>query len=191
LAESLLPLIAEREEDAIGLAMQRLDRFQDRFERAHTAVLRKKLGLLCDEASDLALASRLLALMARHEVDYTLCFRALNAAVADPAESRELVSMFADPEAIRAWVAEWRARLARDGSDATARATTMRRANPALIPRNHRIEHAIAAANNGDLGPWKRLLAALQRPHDDQPEYVDLAKPPKVAERVRATFCGT
>ena len=67
----------------------------------------------------------------------------------------------------------------------------MRKANPAFIPRNHRIEQAIASAVKGDLAPFERLVRVLSRPFDDQPADVELAEPPAPHERVRATFCGT
>ncbi len=192
LAETLLPLIAKEEADAVRLAMERLDRFPARFEREHTAVLRKKLGLRRDEPNDLVLASRLLALMAQHGVDYTLAFRALCEAADGPARDATLESLFGEPSALRAWLTSWRERLARDGGDPAARARAMRHANPAFIPRNHRIEQAIAAAvRERDLAPWKRLLKVLARPYEDQREHADLAEAPRPDERVRATFCGT
>jgi uncharacterized protein YdiU (UPF0061 family) len=67
----------------------------------------------------------------------------------------------------------------------------MRRANPAFIPRNHRVEQVILAAMQGDFSPFDRLVQVLARPFDDQPEHADLAEPPALHERVRATFCGT
>jgi uncharacterized protein YdiU (UPF0061 family) len=67
----------------------------------------------------------------------------------------------------------------------------MRRANPVLIPRNHRVEEAIQAALGGDYGPFHRLVEALAAPFDDRPEYADLETPPREEERVRQTFCGT
>jgi uncharacterized protein YdiU (UPF0061 family) len=67
----------------------------------------------------------------------------------------------------------------------------MEAANPALIPRNHRVEEAISAALGGDLGPFHRLTGALARPFDPDPGARDLATPPAPHEAVRATFCGT
>ena len=67
----------------------------------------------------------------------------------------------------------------------------MRAANPAVIPRNHRIEHMIEAAVAGDYAPFERLMEVLTRPWDVDPEAADLRRPPAASEVVRATFCGT
>ena len=72
----------------------------------------------------------------------------------------------------------------------------MRTVNPWLVPRNHRIEQAIAAAvgsgeGDGDFAPFERLVAALERPFEERREFEDLARPPEPGEEVRETFCGT
>ena len=67
----------------------------------------------------------------------------------------------------------------------------MRRANPAFIPRNHRVQEAIDAAIAGDLRPFEALVEVLARPCDDQPDFEHLAEPPRPEQRVLETFCGT
>ena len=67
----------------------------------------------------------------------------------------------------------------------------MRAANPIFIPRNHRIEQAIAAANTGDFEPFHRLVKVLAKPFDEQPENASFAAPPEAQEEVHQTFCGT
>ena len=67
----------------------------------------------------------------------------------------------------------------------------MRSANPAFIPRNHRIEEMIAAATSGDFGPFHRLVRVLARPYDDQPSDAELAAPPGADQWSYRTFCGT
>ncbi|KPQ20515.1 MAG: hypothetical protein HLUCCA24_02100 [Rhodobacteraceae bacterium HLUCCA24] len=63
-------------------------------------------------------------------------------------------------------------------------------ANPAVIPRNHRIEHMIEAAVGGDMGPFETLMRTLATPYET-PEVALLTTPPRPEERVEATFCGT
>ena len=71
-------------------------------------------------------------------------------------------------------------------------AVTLVAANPALIPRNHRIEQMIVAAvERDDFAPFERLVAALARPFEDQEGYADLSAAPQPGERVLQTFCGT
>ena len=115
--------------------------------------------------------------------DFTNTFRALG----DPAARDE----FLDPAGYDAWEADWRARLAREGATPEDRRPEMRRANPAVIPRTHRIEEAIAAGVAGDFAPFRRLGAALARPFEETPGTEDLRRPPAEDEVVRQTFCGT
>ena len=90
-----------------------------------------------------------------------------------------------------AWAARWRARLAAEPGGAPASAVRARRANPAFIPRNHRVEEALAAALNGDLAPFVELVSVLERPFEEQPGKERYAAAPRPEERVTATFCGT
>jgi uncharacterized protein YdiU (UPF0061 family) len=86
------------------------------------------------------------------------------------------------------WAAQWRARLATEKPPAEA----MRAVNPAVIPRNHLVEAALAAAvERSDFQPFEDLLSVLSRPFDDQPGLAHYATPPRDEERVVQTFCGT
>jgi serine/tyrosine/threonine adenylyltransferase len=191
-AETLLPLVGGDPDEAVRAATQRLERFGPRFEAAHAAVLRAKLGLAREEERDLALAEELHALMAADAVDYTLLFRRLCDAAADTTADAGVTSLFRDKPPVEAWLAAWHERVAREAAAPAAVVAAMRRANPAFIPRNHRIEEAIDAFRlAGDLGPFHALMAVLARPYDDQPEHAALAAPPAPSERVERTFCGT
>jgi uncharacterized protein YdiU (UPF0061 family) len=162
------------------------------FEAEYGAVLRAKIGLSREEDGDFELAADLLRRLAANRVDYTRFFRGLCASAADSGADAALAAQFAEPAAFHGWMQAWRQRLERDALAPGSRASAMRRANPAFIPRNHRIEQAIAAAvDGGDFTLFERLGEVLERPYEDQPEFADLAEPPRPEERVRATFCGT
>ena len=192
LAEALLPLLADDEEEAVRLATDRLERFPAIFEAAHDRVLRAKLGLVREEEGDVALARDLFARLASNEVDHTVFFRRLCGSAADSSADALVASLFADPGAFHDWAEGWRRRLAKEDVTAEARSTAMRRVNPAFIPRNHRIEEAIqAAVRRDDFGPFETLVQVLGRPYDDQPDFAYLADPPAPDERVFQTFCGT
>ncbi|HSO35813.1 MAG TPA: YdiU family protein [Labilithrix sp.] len=192
LAEALLPLFAEQEEEAARLATDRLDRFPAIFEAAHARVLRAKLGLVREEEDDPALAGDLLQRLASNEVDYTLFFRRLCASAADPAADAQAAALFGEPGAFHDWAESWRRRLAKEDLSAEARAAAMRGVNPAFIPRNHRVEEMIVAAvERADFAPFEALVRVLERPYEDQPDLAHLAEPPLPEERVRHTFCGT
>ena len=148
-------------------------------------------GLVSALDTDADLVKRLLTTMQEAEADFTLTFRRLAVAASDPALEPTLLEMFADPSGIGTWLRDWRDRLTHDAQRPDERMSSMRRVNPAFIPRNHRVEAALNAATQGDLGPFGRLLAIVQRPYDDQPEAAEYSLPPQPQERVRATFCGT
>jgi len=190
-AETLLPLIADNIEQATHLATEQLQRFSARFDAAYARVMRAKLGLVSEDANDPLLVADLLERLASSHVDYTLFFRALCAAAENSTADAHVASLFEQPEAFHTWAESWRRRLREDGGTAEGPASIMRRANPAFIPRNHRIEQAIVAAVEGDFEPFETLVKVLERPYDDQPEFAYLADSPLPEERVCATFCGT
>ncbi len=189
LAEALLPLIADDPDQAATLAMEVLDAFPAQYQWYLLRGQRAKLGLRREtDDEDGALAEIWLALLQAGQVDFTLGWRRL----ADAAAGNEapLRALFADARAPDEWLPRWRERCASEdraeGKDpATAgieRAGRMRRVNPWVIPRNHRVEEALAAASGeGDLGPFERLLDALRRPYDEAPELAhtpSLRRPP-------------
>lgn len=135
-----------------------------------------------------------LALLAAARADFTAAHRALAAAAAgDEAPLRAAV---AAPDELDAWLARWRARCAQEDArsgDARTRAAALRAANPRIVPRNHRVEEALAAASDdGDLQPFARLLEALRRPFDDDAALARYAQPaPAEFAQRYVTFCGT
>ena len=185
LASALLPLIPDRAA-GIDAFTDAINGFSDRFDAAWEGVLRAKLGLATTAAGDGDLARALLAIMAANGADFTNTFRALSGP--EPTRARD---QMIDPTALDPWLDRWQARLATEGRAAGDRIAAMQAANPARIPRNHRIEAVIAAALTEDLAPFARLVAALAAPFDDAPEFADYALPPEADERVTATFCGT
>ncbi|MBP0494607.1 protein adenylyltransferase SelO [Pararoseomonas indoligenes] len=185
LAEALLPLLDEGEEAALASANEALAGFAPAFEGAYLEGLRAKIGLPGGSTGDAAMAGELLKAMAENRADFTLTFRRLCRAVEGDNSARDL---FAAPAAFDAWAGTWRARLAEVGGDPAARAAAMRAVNPAVIPRNHLVESALASAHAGDLGPFEALLESTSRPYEDQPG-ADV--PPPGAEEPYLTFCGT
>ncbi|WP_043751885.1 protein adenylyltransferase SelO [Methylobacterium nodulans] len=192
LAETLLPLLAAETEEAIRVAEERLAGFAPLFQAAYQAGLRRKLGLFTARDDDVVLAGDLLTAMAANRADFTLTFRRLGAAAADPARDGPVRDLFIDPTVYDAWAARWRQRLATEPQTADERRRAMDRANPAYIPRNHRIEAVIeAAVERDDFAPFAELLTVLAGPYEDQPDFARYAAPPEEHERVHRTFCGT
>ncbi|MFH5925696.1 protein adenylyltransferase SelO [Roseomonas xinghualingensis] len=189
LAEAMLPLIGDSEEAALAAANEALGGFAPAFEATYLAGLRAKIGLPGDSMGDVALAGELLKAMAENGADFTLTFRRLCSAAEDEAADARVRGLFADPAAYDAWAVRWRARLVEAGGDPAARAAAMRAVNPAVIPRNQKVEAALEAAiQRGDLGPFEALLDSLSRPYEDQP---GADEPPAPAGAPYITFCGT
>jgi serine/tyrosine/threonine adenylyltransferase len=189
LAEALLPLFDPDSSKAVEIAQGVIDGFGERFERAYLRVFRDKLGLLEPHADDGELIDGLLQAMAETGADFTNTFRALCDAVEGADE--QIRAQLGESERSAAWLARWQDRAAGERANAEERATAMRCANPAVIPRNHRVEAALDAAVDGDLGPMERLLQALTNPWDDDPAAEYYWRPPAPHEVVERTFCGT
>jgi serine/tyrosine/threonine adenylyltransferase len=190
-AETLLPLIADGGDKAVEAANDSIARFNLHYQTAYLAGLRQKLGLKEEMAGDLELAADLLTRMAHGQADFTLTFRYLSEAAADPSRDADLRGLFADPDRCDEWLVRWRGRLSREDGDGAERAASMRLANPQFIPRNHRVEEAIADAEVGRFGKFHQIVQVLARPYDTQPEMSAYAKPPEPEEEVLQTFCGT
>ena len=184
LASCLLPLIAADESEAaaqaaVEVATASIHRFADLYQAAWIAKFGAKLGLEAATEADRPLIEALLTRMAVERADFTRVFRGL-------AEGRAR-DEFLDPAAFDSWLPDWQARLAQDAPGAEAR---MAAVNPAIIPRNHRVEEAIVAATAGDFAPFHALNAALAAPYDaaqDDP----FRAAPWPEQRVQRTFCGT
>jgi serine/tyrosine/threonine adenylyltransferase len=185
LAETLLPLIDDVQEAAIEKAEGALSRFMTAFETAFENAMRAKLGWQDVDAGDGERIAGLLRAMMEGQADFTLVFRRL-AMLAAGHSSIAFNKTFANSESVDAFLAIWKAR-AGDMADVAV----MNAANPVIIPRNHRIEEAIVAAEQGDFGPAQRLAKALATPFHEDPTVADLELPPTAEQEVRRTFCGT
>ena len=183
LAEALLPLFHDDQEQAVALAVTSLSVFRRQYGAAWSAGMRAKLGLPdgLDDAVTSPLVDALLTLLQDSHVDHTSFFRGLGAAARGDADPTR--GLFHDVAAFDAWVERWRAL----GPDADV----MDRVNPVYIPRNHLVEEALTAATEGDLDLLERLLDAVASPYDERPgleRYTATA--PKDFGAYR-TFCGT
>ena len=130
--------------------------------------------------------------MAANHADFTLTFRRLGDAAAGPAGDAALRGLFADPGAYDEWAGRWRQRLGEEPVAPAARRAAMRAVNPAVIPRNHLVEAALAAAvKSQDFAPFDELLDVTSRPYEDRPEFARYAEPPGPDQAIYQTFCGT
>ena len=192
LAETLLPLFADDEKEAIEVAQHSLRTFPGVFEAAYRNGLRRKIGLRMEREGDAELAGQLLDTMADNKVDFTLFFRRLADAASGLGVDSLVRDLFIDPTACDAWFGRWRDRLAIEGGEGAERRDAMRAVNPAFIPRNGRVEAAIEAAiGRSDFAPFDELVTVLARPYEDQPAFARYAEGPEAGGPAYRTFCGT
>ncbi len=183
-AETLLPILDDDIKHASELAEQILRSFGPLYKEKWFSMMRAKLGLTGDREDDESLVTDLLDWMHAAEVDYTNFFRGL-------AQEERPQGKPYDDKTFGAWHVRWQERLAQDENDLQASLALMAASNPAVIPRNHKVEEALDAATNGDLQPFRDLLAALESPYENRADLMPYQSPPKPEERVRQTFCGT
>jgi serine/tyrosine/threonine adenylyltransferase len=184
LAEALLPLLHEDQEEAVTLAQDKLSDFAQLFESNWLEGMRAKLGLFNEEEQDKQLIKDLLEMMQKHRADYTNTFRALT--LDKPEET-----VLQGTTEFTQWLEQWQARLGRQQESKDSSTQLMRNSNPAVIPRNHRVEEALEAANNGDYRVMERLLIVLSNPYAYSPEQLEYTTLPAPAARPYRTFCGT
>lgn len=178
LATALVPLLPDADA-AIAEFTQQIHAMPDLIRNHWRARFCAKIGLAAPSDAGMALVTDLLSLMQHDGADFTNTFRALSDGTAH--------DQITDRDAFGAWSDRWTALL--DGEDAPL--DHMQRVNPAVIPRNHRIEEMIQAAVAGDDAPFHRLNAVLGQPFQVASGDADLQRPPQPSEVVRATFCGT
>ena len=183
-AESLLPLLADRQDEAIRIATECLSAYQTRYRAYWLSGMRKKIGLFNEEASDLALVEDLLMLMYKHQADYTNTFRNLG-------NSSQLKGTLIDDGSFKNWQIIWRERLLRQAQTMEDVVALMDSHNPLVIPRNHLVEDALDSAIQGDMEPFYDFLEVLSKPYQ-------LPKNEKYLQGAGAgfdasyqTFCGT
>jgi len=179
-AETLLPLLHDNREEAVAVAQNEINRFNDLFQCNWLNGMRAKLGISNEAADDKDLIENLLSLMHSIRADFTNTFRALTL---DRLDGQQLF----ETEEFTAWQKLWLARAAQQEVPGPCR-KLMRVSNPAIIPRNHRVEEALEAATQGDYTVMQRLLSALAEPFAHTTEQEEYAAPSGLPYR---TYCGT
>jgi len=185
LVETLIQLFHEDLDTAIEMAQKGVEEFGPLYQQKWLSMMRKKLGLFGEEDEDKALVEELLEWMHQNRADYTNTFRALKTELLPDGIEFQTA-------AFQKWHTQWDKRRKRHNGDLQASLELMRVNNPAVIPRNHKVEQALnAASDKGDFQPLHALLEALERPYEERPELAPFQLPPLPEERVCQTFCGT
>ena len=181
-AECLIPLIDKNEDTAIKIATEIIDNFQNIYEIKWLNMMRDKLGLFGEDKNDLELINNLLNWMKTNQADYTNTFCYLMNIGSIKNE------IYKDKNFIN-WFKNWEKRILINGSSKENSLELMKKNNPIVIPRNHKVEEALAAANNDNLKPMNDLLSILNKPYSAQSNIESFQSPSN--DQNYQTFCGT
>ena len=181
-AECLIPLIDKNEDTAIKLATDLIDNFQNIYEDKWLNMIRDKLGLFGEEKNDKKLINDLFNWMEKNKADYTNTFCHLMGINSD--------EVYKNVEFIN-WKNEWKKRSELNNSTKEKQSKLMKSNNPIVIPRNHKVEEALAEADKGSLDKMKKLLAIFKNPYDNQNNIQEYQTPAPSNNEKYQTFCGT
>ena len=181
-AECLIPLIDKNEDTAIKLATDLIDNFQNIYEDKWLNMMRDKLGLFGEDKNDKKLINDLFNWMEKNKADYTNTFCNLMDINSD--------EIYKNNDFIN-WKNEWKKRSELNNSTKEKQIKLMKKNNPTVIPRNHKVEEALAEADKGSLDKMKKLLAILKNPYDNQNNIEEYQTPAPSNNEKYQTFCGT
>jgi len=181
-AECLIPLIHKDEGTAVKIATELIDNFQNIYEEKWLNMMRDKLGLFGEDKNDLTLINKLLDWMKNNNADYTNTFCYLMGFEFDGEVYKN--------EEFKSWINEWEKRVKLNNSSDTY-LELMKKNNPVVIPRNQKVEEALADADKGNLETMNKLLKVLSNPYSDQKNIIEFQKPAPIGNEKYQTFCGT
>lgn len=184
-AETLLPLLHAKKEQAIQIAQDAIEDFAELYRSNWLSGMRAKLGLFNEDTEDESFVEGLLSMMHKYGADYTNTFSALTF-------DRHSETVLNGTPEFSEWHEQWQARLDSQQESRDSAHQLMRDSNPAVIPRNHRVEEALdAAVKKGDYSVMERLIAALAVPFAHSPEQAEYSALPEPSACRYQTFCGT
>lgn len=178
LADAILPLLDEDQNKAIEVGEGIIHSFKEKYEKKFHKMMKKKLGLITDEADDVILIQELLDTMEKNNLDYTNTFR-------------DLMNDKINNETLKNFHAKWKIRIDKQNRSHEEVLTLMRNVNPVVIPRNHKVEESLKEAHKGNLVPLNNLLNALKDPYTERSDLTLYQQPAPETDKKYKTFCGT
>ncbi|WP_297439519.1 YdiU family protein, partial [uncultured Clostridium sp.] len=182
-AESLIPLLHEDREEAIKIAQNEIKEYSHLYKKVWMNGMRKKLGIFNEEIADEYLIDGILSIMQKYKVDYTNTFYYLTTGRFDELEIHHT-------DEFEVWYKLWKQRLGRQDKSMEEARKLMRETNPVIIPRNHRVEEALASAKEGKYLILQYLLDALENPFDYSKD-LEFYREVKKEDKSYVTYCGT
>jgi uncharacterized protein YdiU (UPF0061 family) len=178
LADALIPLLDDDQNKAIDVGEEIIDSFRDKYEKKFHQMMKGKLGLITDEHEDALLFQELLNVMEKNKLDYTNTFRDL---MNDTTKSIHLKDFHS----------KWIKRIEKQNRDKKEVLSLMKKNNPVVIPRNHKVEEVLKEAHKGNLSPLNNLLNILKDPYTERGELMLYQMPDPDTDKRYKTFCGT
>ena len=185
-AETLIPLLADNEKDAINIGAKIINEFNDKFKFQWIVMMKKKLGFTNDYPEDEKLINKILSWMEKNESDYTNTFIYLmdnNFSKNNIYKDKSFLNLQKD----------WEARIQKNKKTGTHYIDIMKENNPLVIPRNHIVEEAINnVCKNNDYSKFNELLKVIKEPYHEikNGDYFQSPAPPTYTQNYR-TYCGT
>ena len=182
-AETLIPLINKKEDKAIDIIKDTFNKFNEVYKESWLNMMRNKLGLFGEKNEDEKLINQLLSWMSKNNADYTntFCYLMNEDFVKDKSFQNS---------SFKKWYKEWRNRIKQNKKPDNLSLNLMRFTNPLVIPRNHKVEETLDAANKNDLTPLHNLLKVLKKPYE-RPKIKEYQITPPTSGKMYKTFCGT
>ena len=181
-AECLIPIIDSNEDKAINIATEIIDNFQKIYENKWLNMMRDKLGLFGEEKNDKNLIKSLMDWMSNNKADYTNTFCYLMGVAINDKIYEDM--------SFKKWVNEWKVRSRLNNSNNEKQLQLMRKVNPNVIPRNHKVEEALSAAEHNNFDVMNKLLSVLKNPYDTK-DISEYQSPAPLTKEKYKTFCGT
>ena len=178
LADAILPLLDEDQNKAIEVGEEIIESFKEKYDKKFHEMMKKKLGFIIDEPQDAGLIQELLDTMEKNKLDYTNTFR-------------DLMNENISNENLKDFYSKWTIRIDKQNRDKQEVITLMRKNNPVVIPRNHKVEESLKEAHKGNLPSLNNLLNALKDPYTERGDLILYQQPAPESEKKYKTFCGT
>ena len=182
-AECLVPLIDKDQDKAVKIATETINSFEKKYEEKWTSMMRDKLGLSGLDNKDKFLILDLLTWMHEKKADYTNTFCHLM----DLTPKKD--ELFDDSDLMN-WKKRWKERLSKNNDSPNKYLELMKNNNPLVVPRNHKVEEALEAAEKNDLKPFTQLIEILKDPYAKKNDILDYQIPSNSGKKYQ-TFCGT
>ena len=180
----MVPLIDQDKDKSIDIATKTINTFDNNYEIKWINMMRDKLGFFGEDPKDQVLILDLLTWMHQNKADYTNTFCFL---MNEKVENNKIYK----DENFLIWKKRWRDRLTLNNGKPEKCLNLMRSVNPLVVPRNHKVEEVLTAANNNDLILFKKLIKVLEKPYENQKDISDYQLPATLNDQKYQTFCGT